>query len=61
MTIPVHLKYDLFAIDGNISTCFYHPFPFVILHSFIELLVKAVKLITMSTFKAVKLIHFKKE
>lgn len=29
--LPVHLKYDLFAIDGDIPTCFYHSFPFVIL------------------------------
>lgn len=28
---PVHLKYDLFAIHGDVTACFYHPFPFVIL------------------------------
>ena len=30
-SLPVHLKYDLFAVDSDVMTCFHHSFTFLIL------------------------------
>lgn len=29
-TDSVHLKYDLFAVDGDVTTCFHNSFTFLI-------------------------------
>ena len=38
-SLPVHLKYDLFAVDGDITTCFHHSFTFLILQRQYDLIV----------------------
>jgi hypothetical protein len=32
-SLPVHLKYDLFAVNGDVTTCFHHSFTFFILQT----------------------------